>query len=139
MKTYKLLIIDDQTEILNVYKSFFTKRGFNVDVAHDGKEGLAKLLTDEFDVSLVDLRMPKMGGIDVIQQAIQKEVKASLIILTGHGDKEDAIKAINLGADGWLEKTGTRIEEVYEKVKEAAQIIPEEKIDELLALTKSTH
>ncbi|TGO02343.1 hypothetical protein PN36_26490, partial [Candidatus Thiomargarita nelsonii] len=105
-RQYKLLIVDNEPEIRDTYGNYFAKRGFIVDTAADGVEGLDKLLHDEFDAALIDIKMPKMDGIEVIRQALTDDlVDASMIVLTGHGDREDAIKAINYGADAWFDKS----------------------------------
>jgi len=108
-RQYKLLIVDNEPEIRDTYGNYFAKRGFIVDTAADGVEGLDKLLHDEFDAALIDIKMPKMDGIEVIRQALTDDlVDASMIVLTGHGDREDAIKAINYGADAWFDKSDDR-------------------------------
>ena len=122
---HKLLIIDDEEETRNIYREFFTDEGFMVDTAADGVEGLKKLLTDEFDVAIVDINMPKMNGIEVIRQALKDDkVDASIIILTGHGERDEAVKAINYGADAWFEKLNIDMSKLLKRTRELAQVIP---------------
>ena len=61
---YKLLVIDDEAEILNTIKSYFEKRDFLVETALNGEEGLNKLRNQSFDVALIDLVMPQLSGLD---------------------------------------------------------------------------
>lgn len=77
---------------------------FEVETANNGTEGLNKLLTGKFDAAIVDLRMPDMDGIQVIEQAMNQRVPVSFIVLTGHGELEDAITAINIDVQGWFSK-----------------------------------
>jgi DNA-binding response OmpR family regulator len=123
---HKLLIIDDEPAIRDTYGDYFTKRGFMVETAADGVEGLDKLLPDEFDVALIDIKMPKMDGIEVIHQALADEpVDASIIVLTGHGDRNDAVQAINYGADAWFDKSKDfSMSELFKRVCELAEVIP---------------
>ena len=86
-KQYKLLIVDDETGILDVYRQYFVKREFIVDIAHNGLEGLKKLNANEYDVAIIDIRMPKMDGITLAQKVRETGIDTSIIILTGHGDK----------------------------------------------------
>lgn len=125
---YNLLIVDDENEILNVYRDYFSKRGFEVDVAHDGLEGLRKLRQGDFEVAIVDIKMPKMDGITLAKKVYEEGIDANIIILTGHGDKDDAVAAINSGVDAWFEKHGIKLNELLERVKELAEVIP---IDEM--------
>ncbi|RKZ80464.1 MAG: hypothetical protein DRR19_23575 [Candidatus Parabeggiatoa sp. nov. 1] len=64
--------------MLTTFQDYFTKRGFLVDTASDGVEGLEKLRVDEFDVAIVDFKMPKMNGIDMISQALATDTDANI-------------------------------------------------------------
>jgi len=104
MYKYKLLVIDDEQEILDSFQNYFGKRQFEVETANNGTEGLNKLLTDKFDAAIVDLRMPGLDGMQVIEEAMNQRVPVSFIVLTGHGELPDAIKAINIDVQGWFSK-----------------------------------
>ncbi len=136
-RQYNLLIIDDENEYLSVYQNFFVKRGFNVEVAHDGVEGLEKLRSEEFDVAIVDIKMPKMDGIEMIRKANEEDIDTDMIILTGHGDKDDAIAAINIGywaVGGWFEKPGIDMDKLLIRVKELCEVIPPEELNRILSV-----
>ncbi len=82
-RKYKLLIADDDQNILSEYGDYFEKQGFRVELAQDGLEGLEKLRHDkEFDVTLVDLKIPKMDGIEMIKEAQKAGNNADMIILS---------------------------------------------------------
>lgn len=133
----RILIVDDENEILNTYRNFFVKRGFSVDVAHDGIEGLEKLRTRQFDVAIVDLKMPRSNGLEMIRQANTESIDTEMIILTGHGEKEDAIATINLGysvVGAWFEKSGIEMENLLAKVKQLLEGIPLEEVQRILAV-----
>jgi len=104
MYKYKLLIIDDEQKTLDLFQNYFGKRQFEVETANNGTEGLNKLLTGKFDAAIVDLRMPDMDGMQVIEQARYHRIPTSFIVLTGHGKFEDAITAINTDVQGWFSK-----------------------------------
>jgi DNA-binding response OmpR family regulator len=104
MYKYKLLVIDDEQKILDLFQDYFGKRQFEVETANNGMEGLDKLLTGKFDATIVDLRMPDMDGMQVIEEAMNQRVPVSFIVLTGHGELPDAIKAINTDVQGWFSK-----------------------------------
>jgi len=116
MYKYKLLVIDDEQEILDSFQNYFGKRQFEVETANNGTEGLNKLLTGKFDAAIVDLRMPDMDGMQVIEQAMNQRVPTSFIVLTGHGALKDAITAINHDVEGWFEKGNpTDMKEIYQR------------------------
>lgn len=129
----KLLIVDDESGIRDTYREFFEKRGFEVDVAVDGEEGLRKLAAEAFDVAIVDIRMPKMSGVELARQVAGAGIDTSLIFLTGEGDKQDAVQAINLGVEGWFEKAKVNDAELLQKVNDLAQVIPLDEVRRILS------
>lgn len=133
-KKYKLLIVDDEQGILDVYSSYFAKQDFEVDVAHNGVEGLEKLRQGEFDVALVDIRMPKMDGLELARQVIDEGIDTSIIILTAHGERDDAVQALNAGVDAWFDKPNIKMKELLTKVRDLAQVIPPEEMNRILSV-----
>jgi DNA-binding response OmpR family regulator len=130
-RKYKLLIVDDDNDIRTTFQDYFTKQSFLVETASDGIEGLEKLRADEFDVAIVDMKMPKMNGIDMINQALKNdEVDANMIIIsTPHeSNKGDVIKALNIGVDAWFEKSVLEMPQLLKRVTELAQVIPPEMV-----------
>jgi DNA-binding response OmpR family regulator len=132
-RTIKLLFVDDESGIMETYGQHFEKRGFDVEYAFDGREGLGKLREGEFDVAIVDISMPQMRGIELARLAAEEGIDTSLIILTGHGEKQDAIQALNLGVEAWFEKTSVTADELLQKVNELAQVIPLDDVRRILS------
>lgn len=128
MRKYRLLIIDDEPSILKTYGEFFALREFEVETASNGIDGLDQLLTGEFDVALIDIRMPDMDGIEVARRAVAEDVDASLIILTGHGSREEAVAALNSGVDAWFDKISVDMGELLQRVRQLSEVIPLEEI-----------
>ncbi len=133
---YRLLVIDDEQPILDEIKRYFEKRDFKVETALSGEQGLEKLRSQEFDVALIDLCMPNSSknGLDVIEAIEDEFIPVSTAILTGHGDRNEAVAALNLGTEAWFDKASLKLEELYKTVKKLAQVIPEEKFDEFMAV-----
>ncbi len=129
----RLLIVDDESGIRDTYGAFFEKRGFDVELAIDGEEGLRKLREEVFDVAIVDIRMPKLNGVELARHAAEEGIDTSLILLTGHGEKEDAIQAINLGVEAWFKKSTVEDSDLLDKVKELAQGIPLDEVRRILS------
>ena len=137
---YNLLVIDDEQPILDEIKSYFEKRDFAVASALSGEEGLEKLRKQAFDVALIDLCMPQMSGLDVIQKINEELIPVNIAIITGHGGEREAVAALNMGGivHAWFTKGNYNMAELYQRVKELAQVIPEAKLDEFFSLFEST-
>jgi DNA-binding response OmpR family regulator len=136
-RQYKLLIVDDDNEIRTTFQDYFSERSFIVETASDGIEGLEKLRADEFDVAIVDMKMPKMNGIDMINEALSSdEVDANMIVISpsNESNKEDVIKALNIGVDAWFEKSELDMAQLLKRVTELAQVIPPEMVRRLTAM-----
>jgi len=136
-RTTRLLIVDDESQIRETYGEFFAKRGFEIELASNGREALDKLAEGVFDVAIVDIRMPQMDGIELASRVAEKGIDTSVIILTGHGDKEDAIEAINLGVGAWFEKDKIEMDELLETVNELAEVIPLDEVRRILSVIPS--
>jgi two-component system response regulator ArlR len=132
-RQYRLLIVDDEIEICNTYRDYFVKRGFQVEITQDGQEGLEQLRTGEFDVAIIDLLMPKMRGLDMIRQARKEGISTDMIILTAHGERDEAVESINLKVNGWFDKAGIEMEALLKKVRELCQVIPLDEIRRILS------
>ena len=132
-RQYRLLIVDDEIEICNTYRDYFVKRGFQVEIAQDGQEGLEQLRTGEFDVAIVDLLMPKMKGLDMIRQAREEGINTDMIILTAHGERDEAVESINLEVNGWFDKPGIEMPKLLKKVSELSEGIPIYQIRQILS------
>ena len=137
---YNLLVIDDEQPILDEIKTYFEKREFDVATALSGEEGLEKLRKQPFDVALIDLCMPQMSGLEVIQKINEELIPVSIAIITGHGGEKEAVAALNMGGivHAWFTKGSYDMADLYQRVKELAQVIPEAKLDDFFSLFEST-
>jgi DNA-binding NtrC family response regulator len=98
-ENFRILIIDDEASIRDLLKMRLERRGHRVQVAASGKEAFALNLQFEAQVAICDIRMPGLDGFEVL-----KELKIPTILITGHGDKESAIRAVESGAFAFFEK-----------------------------------
>ena len=133
-RQYKILVIDDEQGICEKIQKFFTKRGLIVETAFDGEEGLKKLREGEFDVAIVDIRMPKMDGIEVAQCVDEEGIDTDIIMLTGHGDRNEAVAALKARVRDWIDKDKLEMSALFKRTKEVAQIIPPETIRRILSV-----
>ncbi|MCU0367835.1 MAG: sigma-54 dependent transcriptional regulator [Cyclobacteriaceae bacterium] len=103
----KVLLIEDEAAIRAVLKDILKDQKelkLEVDEAKDGAEGLAKLESEVYDVAFCDIKMPKMDGMEVLQQAKEKGIGTTFIMISAHGTTEIAVDATKLGAYDFLQK-----------------------------------
>lgn len=114
----KILIIDDEAGICSTLKGILEDEGFAVKATDSGEEGLNLMKGENFDLILLDIWLPSMGGIEVLKQIKTNEENTQVVMITGHGSIETAVKATKLGAYDFLEKP-LSLEKVILTVKNA--------------------
>ena len=114
----KVLIIDDDPFIVDMYVIKLRGEGFSVETAHDGSEGLKKIQEYKPDVVLLDVVMPGMDGFGVLE-ALRAGPRGAykIILLTNLGQQQDVERGMHLGADDYLIKAHFTPSEVAAKVK----------------------
>ncbi|HHI96498.1 MAG TPA: sigma-54-dependent Fis family transcriptional regulator [Thermodesulfatator atlanticus] len=100
----KILVIDDEESILESLADILTDEGYQVLTALTAKEGLTKLLKEGPDLLILDVWLPDEDGLKLLQKIREKERNLPVIVISGHGTVEMAVKAIKLGAFDFLEK-----------------------------------
>ena len=102
----KILIIEDEEPIRRVLVKILTEENsaFVLSEAEDGKQGIKLINDEEFDLILCDIKMPKMDGLEVLEQAKKTGISAPFIMLTGHGNVETAVHAMKIGAYDFIPK-----------------------------------
>jgi DNA-binding response OmpR family regulator len=102
----RVLCIEDERFIGELYKRALEKDGYRVDVVSDGQEGLDAILSDEYDIILLDIMIPQILGIDVLHtvRAQKPDLKGKIIIATNLEQSEESRRAIEQEADGYLIK-----------------------------------
>ncbi|MGD8342612.1 MAG: response regulator [Desulfobacterales bacterium] len=103
-KKIKLLIVDDEEDFLNSISERLGMRDFDVATASDGKLAIKVAKKGKFDVAILDMKMPGMDGMELLQILKKKHKFLEVIILTGHGAIDSAVEATKLGAYSYLEK-----------------------------------
>ena len=116
----RVLVVDDEEPFRILMESELSEMGHSVRCVKGGGEALGEVLAQDFDVVLLDLKMPGMGGLETLKRMKEAGVSAEVVILTGYPDIDDAIKAMKLGAYDYLTKPA-RLSEVEEVLKRAAE------------------
>jgi DNA-binding NtrC family response regulator len=100
----RILCVDDEHAIRTLLQSQLEQEGYHVETAEDGDVAIARLDKSEFDVVLLDIRMPNVGGIDVLKHIRDKGMKLRVIMLTAVDDLTIAMESVRLGASDYLTK-----------------------------------
>jgi DNA-binding NtrC family response regulator len=99
-----ILIIDDEKSIRNVLKDILQHEGYQVDEAPDGEQGIKQFSSKSYDLVLCDIKMPKVDGMDVLQQIMEMNPEVPVIMISGHGTIETAVEAVKKGAFDFISK-----------------------------------
>ncbi|RLD63146.1 MAG: sigma-54-dependent Fis family transcriptional regulator [Bacteroidetes bacterium] len=100
----KILIIDDEKSIRNSLKEILEYEKHQTVLAIDGEEGINLVKQNKFDLILCDIKMPKMDGIEVLEEIMKINPEIPVIMISGHGNIETAVEAIKKGAFDFIEK-----------------------------------
>jgi DNA-binding NtrC family response regulator len=114
----QILLVDDEKDFVEMLSMRLTESGERVIPAYSGQECLNKLKEDDFDVVILDIKMPGMDGIQTLRQIKQNHPLVEVIMLTGHGTTQTAVEGMKLGAFDYLLKPAD-FEDLEEKLEGA--------------------
>lgn len=100
----KILIVDDEVNLLKTLSDILSKNGYDVSVARDAHTALRTLEKGGFDIALLDVRMPQMNGVELLEKIKQEHRGIEVIIMTAYGTIDTAVKSIKLGAYAYMLK-----------------------------------
>lgn len=116
----KILLVEDDPMISEIYQRKFEAAGFEIDIAETGKEVLVKARKEKFDIILLDLVLPELGGMDVLKEIKRSgkyDASAKVVIFSNLNEKSERDKAFELGADGFIAKSQFGPTQLVEEVK----------------------
>jgi DNA-binding NtrC family response regulator len=136
-KHARILVVDDDENIRITIKAILENEGYTVDVAEDGREATEKAQRTAYNVALIDIRLPDMDGTELLTSMKDTVPKIRKIILTGYPSMQNAVEAVNRGADAYLVKpvdVATLLELVREQLKlqEAEKRYSEQKVADFI-------
>jgi len=99
-----ILVVDDDTELRKVLSSILSEEGYSVKTVENGKQAIEVSEKKRFDLALIDIKLPDMEGTELIQKLKIKQPHIVMIIVTGFPTLENAMGAVNEGADGYVLK-----------------------------------
>ena len=101
--TKKILVVEDEAQIVRLVRAYLEQAGFMVAVARDGEEGLLRFRQERPDLVVLDLMLPKMDGLDLCR-AMRKIADTPIIMLTARSEETDKLIGLELGADDYITK-----------------------------------
>lgn len=104
MDVPRLLMIDDDVKFAKLTAGYLERFGYTVEMAHDGRQGLARAREGKYDAIILDVMLPKMNGWDVLRE-LRLESQIPVLMLTALGDEPDRISGLEIGADDYVPKT----------------------------------
>ena len=104
MRPKRVLIIDDEENMLHMLKTILSKEGYEIEIARDGREGLIKVVSSKFDMVLCDLRMPEMDGMEFLDGLNEKQMDQTIIMMSAYGTVDSALEAMKRGAYDYISK-----------------------------------
>ena len=107
----KILVVDDEMPVADILKDCVSGTERSVDVCYNGLDGISHIQKNHYDLIIVDLVMPKIGGMDVLKYAKKENPDVLVIIITGHASLETAILAVKEGAYDYIRKP-CKLEEI---------------------------
>lgn len=115
----KVLLVDDEKELVSTLAERLSFRGIDVDWATSGEDALVKVSENQYDIAVLDMKMPKISGLELKKEMAEKYPRMRYIFMTGHGSEEDfKIVASDAGTEYYLVKP-VKIEDLLKKLNEA--------------------
>ena len=118
-----ILVVDDNADLLDTFAMILKRRGFNVETAVNGANAVDKFKEHDFDVTLMDIVMPEMNGVEAFRKIREVDPGAPVILMTAYSDEDLLQTAREEGADHVVNKP-IRIDQLIELIKEAAASQP---------------
>ncbi len=100
----RVLLVEDQKHMADAIEYILKKNKYIVDVVYDGEEAVEYVLTNIYDVIILDVMLPKLNGLQIIKKARENNINVPIILLTAKNDIQDKVKGFDCGADDYLTK-----------------------------------
>ena len=100
----RILVVDDEESMRDVLRRILSAEGYSVSLAENGKRALAILEKERFDFVLCDIRMPEMGGLELLREIMSRKIPGTAIMMSAFGTVQTAVEAMKLGAYDYISK-----------------------------------
>lgn len=122
----KILVIDDDKSIRKIFRINLEEEGYIIDLAESGEKALRKVEDQRYNLALIDIKLGDMDGIDLLESLQEKAPQMKKIIVTGFPSLQNAIQALNRGADAYILKP-VKIDQLLKIIEEQLRKQQEEK------------
>jgi DNA-binding response OmpR family regulator len=112
----KVLLVEDERALSDALSALMTKNKYSVETAYNGIEGLDAALTGRFDVILLDIMLPRLGGLEVLKSLRAEGIFTPVLLLTAKGEISDKVYGLDCGADDYLPKPFAS-EELFARIR----------------------
>jgi two-component system OmpR family response regulator len=132
MNKFRVLIVDDEPDFVETIVKRLRVKGLEVEGVLNGRDAIALLDKEEFDVCVLDVKMPGMDGIETLSEIKKKNSLMEVIMLTGHGSVESGIRGLQLGAYDYIMKP-VPFDDLLQKIAQAYErkMLEQERIQQL--------
>ena len=132
MNKFRVLIVDDEPDFVETIVKRLRVKGLEVEGVLNGRDAIALLDKEEFDVCVLDVKMPGMDGIETLSEIKKKNSLMEVIMLTGHGSVESGIRGLQLGAYDYIMKP-VPFDDLLQKITQAYErkMLEQERIQQL--------
>jgi two-component system alkaline phosphatase synthesis response regulator PhoP len=110
MTAKRILLIEDEPGLVLTLRDRLTREGYAVDTAADGESGLERAAGEAFDLVLLDVMLPRLGGFDILKELRKRGIETPVIMLTARGQVVDKVVGLKLGADDYVTKPFEMVE-----------------------------
>lgn len=100
----KLLLVEDEKQLSEALSQILINNKYSVDAVYDGDNGLEYALTDIYDVIILDIMLPKLNGLEILQKLRKESISTPILLLTAKDSVDDKVTGLDLGADDYLPK-----------------------------------
>ena len=100
----RILLVEDEIQLSEALGAILEKNNYTVDRVFDGEDGLDYMLSDIYEVIILDIMLPKMNGLEVLKEARKEGIDTPVILLTAKGEISDKVTGLDCGADDYLPK-----------------------------------
>ena len=118
-KDVRILVVDDEERIRRLLKMYLERENYIIDEAEDGNVALAKALTNDYDIILLDLGLPDMDGVEIIKN-VREWSNIPIIVISARSEDTDKIAALDFGADDYITKPFS-VEELLARIRVATR------------------
>ena len=100
----KILVVEDEERLLESIREGLTHSGYVVDTALDGEEGSFMAFTNDYDLIILDINLPKKDGFEILREIRERDREVNIIMLTALSDVDDRVRGFDLGANDYVLK-----------------------------------